>query len=324
MTWHNLRQQMEKPAGRPNLCLADFVAPKASGLKDYLGAFAVTAGIGDRRARQGLRGRPRRLHRPSCSRRWPTACRSLRRAAAPARAQRNSGAMPARKRSANDDLIAEKYQGIRPAPGYPACPEHSEKAPLFELLHATAQIGVISDRKLRHVARRRGIGLLLLATREASISPWRKSSRDQVEDYARRKGWTLADSGALAGAEPGLPARLSLNGRALPALLQHLLQPEQRDHGLGFADLSAAQPVHRIGERHPQDFQEFVVVAAMVAFREAPRQIESQPLVRVADGRVDGGTYATRRRCSRFPLPVRAARRSDHPRRGRSCQPALQ
>ena len=66
MTWHNLRQQNEKPAGNPNQCLADFVAPKDSGVADYLGAFAVTAGIGHRGEGEGVRGEARRLLARSC------------------------------------------------------------------------------------------------------------------------------------------------------------------------------------------------------------------------------------------------------------------
>ncbi|OYY82034.1 MAG: methionine synthase, partial [Hydrogenophilales bacterium 16-62-9] len=142
MTWHNLRQQMKKPEGRANLCLADFVAPKTSGQKDYLGAFVVTAGIGEDERAKAFEA----AHDDYSAILFKSLCDRLAEAFAEHLHLRVRGefwgyaeneALP------NDELIAEKYQGIRPAPGYPACPEHSEKAALFEVLDATANIGVV-------------------------------------------------------------------------------------------------------------------------------------------------------------------------------------
>ncbi|MDP2977551.1 MAG: methionine synthase, partial [Thiobacillus sp.] len=142
MTWHNLRQQMKKPEGRANLCLADFVAPKASGLKDYLGAFVVTAGIGeDERARAF-----EAAHDDYSAILFKSLCDRLAEAFAEhlhLRVRREFWGYAGEEALSNDELVAEKYQGIRPAPGYPACPEHSEKAPLFEVLDATDSIGVV-------------------------------------------------------------------------------------------------------------------------------------------------------------------------------------
>ena len=137
LTWHNQRQQSERPAGKPNYCLSDFVAPKASGVADYLGAFAVTAGLGIERklaefeakkddyASIMLKALADRLaeafaewlHRKVRRELW--------------------GYAPDEAFDANA-LIDEAYRGIRPAPGYPACPDHAVKAPLFGLLQATA------------------------------------------------------------------------------------------------------------------------------------------------------------------------------------------
>src|SRR6185312_1403833 len=130
-TWRNLRQQNEKPAGNPNQCLADFVAPRDSGIGDYVGAFAVTAGIGvEEKVKELLAAHDdysailvkaladrlaeafaEHLHRLVRTEYWGYA---------------------ADERLSSADLIAEKYRGIRPAPGYPACPDHTEKAVLFD------------------------------------------------------------------------------------------------------------------------------------------------------------------------------------------------
>jgi len=137
LTWHNLRQQNERPAGKPNYCLADFVAPKASGLADYMGAFAVTAGLGiekklaefeakkDDYASIMLKALADRLAEAFAE--WLH--RKVRRELWGYAPDETLGA---------GALIDEEYRGIRPAPGYPACPDHAVKAPLFELLRAPA------------------------------------------------------------------------------------------------------------------------------------------------------------------------------------------
>ena len=192
MTWHNLRQQMKKPEGRANLCIADFVAPKASGLKDYLGAFVVTAGIGEDERAKVFEA----AHDDYSAILFKSLCDRLAEAFAEhlhLRVRKEYWGYASEEVLANDELIAEKYQGIRPAPGYPACPEHSEKAPLFEVLGATAKIGV---KLTENFAMWPGAAVsgFYLSHPDSQYFAVAKIERDQVEDYARRKGWTLAEA----------------------------------------------------------------------------------------------------------------------------------
>jgi len=189
MTWHNLRQQMKKPEGRANLCIADFVAPRASGLKDYLGAFVVTAGIGEDERAKAFEA----AHDDYSAILFKALCDRLAEAFAEHlhwRVRREYWGYASEEALTNDDLIAEKYQGIRPAPGYPACPEHSEKAGLFEVLDATAQIGV---KLTENFAMWPGAAVsgFYLSHPDSQYFAVAKIERDQVEDYARRKGWDL-------------------------------------------------------------------------------------------------------------------------------------
>ncbi|MDH3342604.1 MAG: methionine synthase, partial [Gammaproteobacteria bacterium] len=181
---HHLCQQLLKTAENPNWCLSDFVAPKDSGQKDYIGAFAVTAGIGidEHVARyeqnhddynsillKALADRlaeafAERMHERVRQEFWGYAAESL----------------------SNDELIAEKYQGIRPAPGYPACPDHTEKQTLWDLLQPEQNAGISITESFA-----------MLPT--AAVSGWYfshpdaryfgigKLQKDQVKDYAKRK-----------------------------------------------------------------------------------------------------------------------------------------
>jgi 5-methyltetrahydrofolate--homocysteine methyltransferase len=187
-TLRHLRQQVEKPADRPDFCLADFIAPKDSGIKDWIGGFAVTTGIGiephvarfeadhDDYSSIMLKALADRLAEAFAERLHE-------------RVRKEFWGYQPDETLANDDLIAEKYRGIRPAPGYPACPEHSEKATLFELLNATEHTTIaLTESFAMHPT--------------AAVSGWYfshpqsqyfvvgKLSRDQVEDYAKRKGWS--------------------------------------------------------------------------------------------------------------------------------------
>ena len=133
MTWHNLRQQTEKPTGNPNLALADFIAPKASGVPDYIGAFAVTAGLGIEKRLEIFEKQHddyNSIMLKALADRLAEAFTEL----LHARVRREFWGYAKDEGLGNDDLIAEKYRGIRPAPGYPACPDHTEKGALFELL----------------------------------------------------------------------------------------------------------------------------------------------------------------------------------------------
>ena len=186
-TVHTLRQQADKPDTRPNLALADFVAPAGHG--DWLGAFAVNAGIGlephvaryeaahddynaillkalaDRLAEACAEW----LHREVRTRLW--------------------GYAPDEPFD-NEALIREDYRGIRPAPGYPACPEHSEKRTIFDLLQAEARIGLqLTENFAMHPAS--AVSGWYFAHPESQYFVVGRLSREQVADYAKRKGMTL-------------------------------------------------------------------------------------------------------------------------------------
>jgi 5-methyltetrahydrofolate--homocysteine methyltransferase len=190
MTWHNLRQQMKKPEGRANLCLADFVAPKASGLKDYLGAFVVTAGIGEDERAKAFEAE----HDDYSAILFKSLCDRLAEAFAEhlhLRVRKEFWGYASEEALASEDLIGEKYQGIRPAPGYPACPEHSEKAALFEVLDATGNIGVVLTENFA-MWPGAAVSGFYLSHPDSQYFAVAKLEKDQVADYARRKGWDMA------------------------------------------------------------------------------------------------------------------------------------
>ncbi|MEX2527022.1 MAG: methionine synthase [Gemmatimonadota bacterium] len=197
MVLHSLRQQFEKPPGRPNSCLADFIAPETDaqgnpGVVDWLGAFVVTAGVGVDELVEEFQAQHDDYN--------AIMVKALADRLAEAFAER----MHQRVRTefwgyATDEaldtqgLIQEAYHGIRPAPGYPACPDHTEKAALFRLLEATERTGVrLTESFAMHPA--------------SAVSGWYFShpdshyfgigriDRDQVEDYARRKGWAVEEA----------------------------------------------------------------------------------------------------------------------------------
>lgn len=188
----SLRQQADKPIERPNLCLADFIAPKEFARPDWIGGFAVTAGIGIEQ------------HLERFLADYDDYSSIILKALADRLAEAFAEHLHERVRKEfwgftpeealdNEALIAERYRGIRPAPGYPACPDHTEKTALFELLDVTRNTGIeLTEGFSMYPA--------------AAVSGWYYShpasqyfvvgrlGRDQVEDYARRKGWTLAEA----------------------------------------------------------------------------------------------------------------------------------
>ncbi|HZH44538.1 MAG TPA: methionine synthase [Lysobacter sp.] len=189
---HFLRQQADKPADRPDFCLADFVAPKDSGKQDWIGAFVVTAGLGieEHVARfeaahddynaillKALADRlaeafAERLHQRVRTEFW--------------------GYVPDEALD-NEALIAEKYRGIRPAPGYPACPEHSEKAALFRLLDAERNAGVrLTESFAMYPAA--SVSGYYFSHPKSQYFVVGRVSKEQVEDYARRKGVSIAQA----------------------------------------------------------------------------------------------------------------------------------
>ncbi|MEA2977675.1 MAG: 5-methyltetrahydrofolate--homocysteine methyltransferase, partial [Alphaproteobacteria bacterium] len=190
-TLHTLRQQLTKREGRFNEALSDFVAPRDSGLADYVGAFAVTTGVGEdeiaERFKQKNDDYSAILAKALADRLAEALAERLHQ-----RVRREFWGYAADEALAADDLIAEKYRGIRPAPGYPAQPEHSEKATIFKLLPAE-KIGV---KLTESFAMWPGAAVsgLYFSHPESHYFGVGKVERDQVEDYAGRKGWTVAEA----------------------------------------------------------------------------------------------------------------------------------
>ena len=185
-----LRQQAPQPEGRPQLCLADFLAPATSPLRDHIGAFALTSGV---EAEALARAFERDLDDYNAIMVKALADR-LAEAFAEwlhARVRREWG-YGAGETFTNEDLIAERYRGIRPAFGYPACPDHTEKRRLFELLDApSAGITLTESCAMVPGASVSGLYLAHPAARYFTVG---RIGRDQVVDYAARKGWSLAEA----------------------------------------------------------------------------------------------------------------------------------
>jgi 5-methyltetrahydrofolate--homocysteine methyltransferase len=191
MTWHNLRQQNHKPEGRANLCLADFVAPKASGVRDWIGAFAVSAGgIEKRVAQLEARGDDYNaiMLKVLADRLAEAFAERLHE-----RVRREYWGYASDERLSNPELIAERYRGIRPAPGYPACPDHTAKGPLFRLLDAERNAGMKLTESFAMLPASAVSGFYL-SHPDSSYFAVGKIGRDQVADYARRVGITLGEA----------------------------------------------------------------------------------------------------------------------------------
>jgi 5-methyltetrahydrofolate--homocysteine methyltransferase len=191
-TFHTLRQQLEKREGRANAALSDFIAPVSTGVADYIGAFVVTAGIGE----DVIADKFKTANDDYSS----ILCKALADRLAEAfaermhqRVRREFWAYAPDETLAPDDLILEKYQGIRPAPGYPAQPDHTEKATLFSLLDAEATAGVTLTESFAMWPGSSVSGLYFSHPQSAYFGV-AKIERDQVEDYAARKGWNLAEA----------------------------------------------------------------------------------------------------------------------------------
>jgi 5-methyltetrahydrofolate--homocysteine methyltransferase len=190
-TFHTLRQQMARGKDRPNLALADFVASEESGAQDYIGGFAVTAGIGEEavaqrfsRANDDYGGI---LAKALADRLAEAGAEWLHR-----QVRREHWGYAGDESLSNEDLIAEKYDGIRPAPGYPAQPDHTEKGTLFTLLNATEEIG-LSLTESYAMWPGSAVSGLYFSHPESRYFGLGKIDRDQVVDYAARKGYPLAE-----------------------------------------------------------------------------------------------------------------------------------
>jgi 5-methyltetrahydrofolate--homocysteine methyltransferase len=186
-----LRQQKGKSPGQPHECLADYVAPKSSGVPDHIGAFAVTAGIG---IEEHL-ARFERGHDDYSSIMLKALADRLAEAGAEhfhERVRRQHWGYAARESLTNAQLIREEYLGIRPAPGYPACPDHTEKAKLWQLLDAENRVGIRLTESFAMYPTAAVSGWYI-GHPEAHYFGVGKIDRDQVEDYARRKAMSVGD-----------------------------------------------------------------------------------------------------------------------------------
>jgi 5-methyltetrahydrofolate--homocysteine methyltransferase len=185
MTWRGLRQQQERPEGKPNQCLADFVAPDG----DYAGAFAVTAGIGIEKKLAEFEV----AHDDYSAIMLKSLADRLAEAATEwlhERVRREYWGYAATEKLGNEDLIAEKYEGIRPAPGYPACPDHTAKGELFRLLDApkNADMGLTESFAMSPAA---SVSGFYLAHPQARYFAVGKIATDQLEDWAGRNNMTV-------------------------------------------------------------------------------------------------------------------------------------
>ena len=184
MTWHNLRQQQERPAGKPNQCLADYVAETG----DYAGAFAVTAGLGIDAKLAEFEAQ----HDDYKAIMLKALADRLAEAAAEwlhEQVRKNYWGYAAQEQLGVDQLVAEEYQGIRPAPGYPACPDHTAKGGLFTLLDApgNADMGLTESYAMTPAA---AVSGFYLAHPEARYFAVSKIAEDQLQDWAKRAGFS--------------------------------------------------------------------------------------------------------------------------------------
>jgi len=190
--FHFLRQQMSRRRQSPNYCLADFIAPKESGVKDYLGAFAVTAGIGieDKIAEFEadhddynsilLKALADRLAEAFAERMHE-------------RVRKEFWGYATAENLSNEELIKEEYRGIRPAPGYPACPDHTEKGLIWELIDPAANAGMTITESFAMLPTAAVSGFYF-SHPEARYFGTGKLARDQVEDYATRKAMSVEEA----------------------------------------------------------------------------------------------------------------------------------
>lgn len=191
-TFHFLRQQGKKGTSIANMSLADFVAPKGAGRQDYMGGFAVTAGIGIKKLIEKYEKEHDDYHG------------IMVKAIADRLAEAFAEVMHEKVRKElwgyaptesldNEHLIAENYKGIRPAPGYPACPDHTEKPILFQLLDVEKETGIqLTESNAMYPAA--SVSGFYFANEESKYFGLGKIEKDQVEDYAKRKGLTIEET----------------------------------------------------------------------------------------------------------------------------------
>jgi 5-methyltetrahydrofolate--homocysteine methyltransferase len=189
-TFHFLRQQNKKAQNLPNFCLADFIAPESAGRQDYMGMFAVTAGIGIEK----LLAKYKELQDDYSDIMVKALADRLAEAFAEclhAKVRRELWGYVTDEKLNNDELITEKYVGIRPAPGYPACPDHTEKGILFEILDAEKAGIKLTESYAMYPAS--SVSGFYFANRDSKYFGLGKIEKDQVIEYAKRKGMTVEE-----------------------------------------------------------------------------------------------------------------------------------
>ena len=189
--FHHLRQQGKKGSGLPNLSLADFIAPEASGKTDYLGGFAVTIFGADEKAKEFEKDHDdyNSIMVKALADRFAEAFTEL----LHEKVRKEFWAYAAQEQLENEELIKEKYQGIRPAPGYPACPDHTLKTELFRLLDAENAIGVTLTESLA-MWPASAVSGLFYGHPESKYFGLGKIGKDQIEDYCQRKGVSIDEA----------------------------------------------------------------------------------------------------------------------------------
>ncbi len=188
---HHLRQQTQKPKGF-NYCLSDYIAPKQSQRNDWIGAFAVTGGIGERELADAYKAKGddyNAIMIQAVADRLAEAFAEF----LHEKVRKEIWGYAADENLTNEELVRERYQGIRPAPGYPACPEHTEKEAIWQLLNVEESIGMslTSSYAMWPGASVSGWYFSYPDTRYFAIAG---IQQDQLEDYAKRKGWTLEEA----------------------------------------------------------------------------------------------------------------------------------
>jgi 5-methyltetrahydrofolate--homocysteine methyltransferase len=192
MTWYGLRQQQKRPSGKPNLCLSDFIAPKDTEIRDYIGAFVVSAG-------EGLETQLARFEAQHDDYQ-AILLKSLADRLAEALAEwlheavrKTYWGYASQESLKVDELIAERYQGIRPAPGYPACPDHTAKKALFSLLNAEENAGVSLTESMA-MWPASSVSGFYLAHPQSHYFAVGKIDEDQLKDWATRTGHTESEA----------------------------------------------------------------------------------------------------------------------------------
>ncbi len=190
-TFHTLRQQTKRVSGKKNVALSDYIAAKDSGIQDYMGFFVSTAGLEIEKTLEEFK----KTHDDYNSIMMKALADRLAEAFAEhlhELVRKEYWGYSKQEKLSNDDLIHQKYRGIRPAPGYPACPEHSEKRALFELLDATKHTGVALTENFA-MTPAASVSGFYFSHPEAAYFAVGKMEKDQIEDYAKRKKMKVQD-----------------------------------------------------------------------------------------------------------------------------------